>query len=152
PPFRHLKDRLVRRRQCRLSARSNTPSRQKRARMLTDRERSVADFALPSAANTLSDPAWMSRAKALRRLRISDQTFFQLTRFAAYFVLVLLGAIIVSLFLGALPAFREFGFGFLISQRWNPVTEQFGALAPIYGTVVTSFIAILIAVPLGLLI
>jgi len=120
--------------------------------MLTDRERSVADFALPSVANSLSEPAWMSRAKALRRLRITDQTFFQLTRFAAYFVLVLLGAIIVSLFLGALPAFREFGFGFLISQRWNPVTEQFGALAPIYGTVVTSFIAILIAVPLCLLI
>jgi phosphate transport system permease protein len=53
---------------------------------------------------------------------------------------------------GSLPAIREFGFGFLISQRWNPVTENFGALAPIYGTLVTSFIAMLIAVPVGLMI
>src|SRR5262249_53533401 len=53
---------------------------------------------------------------------------------------------------GSLPALREFGFSFLIEQRWNPVTEKFGALAPIYGTVVTSFIAMLIAVPVGLLI
>src|SRR5439155_25250108 len=45
-----------------------------------------------------------------------------------------------------------FGFNFLVEERWNPVTERFGALAPIYGTLVTSFIAMLIAVPLGLLI
>ena len=43
-----------------------------------------------------------------------------------------------------------FGLGFLIDERWNPVTEKFGALAPIYGTLVTSFIAMLIAVPVGL--
>ena len=47
---------------------------------------------------------------------------------------------------------RAFGFNFLIDERWNPVTEKFGALAPIYGTLVTSFIAMLIAVPVGLLI
>ena len=45
-----------------------------------------------------------------------------------------------------------FGFGFLVSERWNPVTEKFGALAPIYGTIVTSLIAMLIAVPIGLMI
>ena len=55
-------------------------------------------------------------------------------------------------FIGSLPALRAFGFDFLISERWNPVTENFGALAPIYGTLVTSFIAMLIAVPVGLLI
>jgi len=54
--------------------------------------------------------------------------------------------------LGSLPALRQFGFGFLTSERWNPVTENFGALAPIYGTLVTSAIAMLIAVPIGLLI
>src|SRR5439155_20018287 len=45
-----------------------------------------------------------------------------------------------------------FGFTFLIEETWNPVTERFGAIAPIYGTIVTSFIAMLIAVPVGLLI
>jgi len=94
----------------------------------------------------------VSRAKALSRLQISDKAFFQLTRGAAIFVLVLLGAIIVSLIIGAVPALQKFGFGFLVSERWNPVTENFGALAPIYGTVVTSLIAMIIAVPLGLLI
>jgi phosphate transport system permease protein len=58
----------------------------------------------------------------------------------------------ISLAYGSLPALRSFGFSFLYEQRWNPVTEKFGALAPIYGTVVTSFIAMLIAVPIGLLI
>jgi phosphate transport system permease protein len=57
-----------------------------------------------------------------------------------------------SLVVGSLPALREFGFSFLTEQRWNPVTEKFGALAPIYGTIVTSFIAMLVAVPVGLLI
>ena len=55
----------------------------------------------------------------------------------------------VALVIGSLPALRQFGFGFLVSERWNPVTEKFGALAPIYGTVVTSLIAMLIAVPIG---
>jgi phosphate transport system permease protein len=53
---------------------------------------------------------------------------------------------------GSLPAFRAFGFGFPDHRSWNPVTEKFGALAPIYGTLVTSFIAMLIAVPVGLMI
>jgi phosphate transport system permease protein len=47
---------------------------------------------------------------------------------------------------------RTFGFDFLLTQRWNPVTEKFGALAPIYGTIVTSAIAMAIAVPIGLLV
>jgi len=58
----------------------------------------------------------------------------------------------LALVAGALPALTTFGPGFLASQRWNPVTEQFGALAPIYGTLVTSLIAMAIAVPVGLLI
>jgi len=110
----------------------------------------VADMALSDA--NIAESAWMSRAKALSRLRITDKAFFQITRAAAYFVLLLLGAIIVSLIIGGWPALKEFGFSFLVSQSWNPVTEKFGALAPIYGTVVTSLIAMLIAVPLGLLI
>ena len=119
--------------------------------MQADRGRAVADLVLTDTS-TSSHQAWVSRAKALSRLQISDKAFFQLTRGAAIFVLVLLGAIIVSLIIGAVPALQKFGFGFLVSERWNPVTENFGALAPIYGTVVTSLIAMIIAVPLGLLI
>ena len=57
-----------------------------------------------------------------------------------------------SLIEGSLPALQAFGIDFLLEQRWNPVTEKFGALAPIYGTLVTSLIAMVIAVPIGLLI
>src|SRR5438477_2519557 len=93
-----------------------------------------------------------TRAQALNRLRLADSVFRVLTRGAAIGVLVILGGVILSLFLGSLPALQAFGLDFLIEERWNPVTEKFGALAPIYGTIVTSFIAMLIAVPVGLLI
>jgi phosphate transport system permease protein len=93
-----------------------------------------------------------SRSRALARLRLGDAAFRQLTRGAAVAVLLLLGGIIVSLMIGAWPALSTFGFGFLVSERWNPVTENFGALAPIYGTLVTSLIAMIIAVPIGLLV
>jgi phosphate transport system permease protein len=85
-------------------------------------------------------------------MRLGDIGFRILTRTAAITVLVILGAVILSLISGSLPAWRAFGLNFLIEERWNPVTERFGALAPIYGTVITSFIAMLIAVPVGLLI
>jgi phosphate transport system permease protein len=92
------------------------------------------------------------RARVLNKLRIGDIVFHQLTKSAAILVLAVLGGVIFSLFLGAMPAFGEFGFGFLTTESWNPVTEKFGALAPIYGTVITSLIAMLIAVPFGLMI
>jgi phosphate transport system permease protein len=110
----------------------------------------VVDVALE--AQNLAHPPITSRSRALARLRLSDAAFFQLTRGCAIAVLIILGSIIVSLIYGASPALRQFGFGFLVSERWNPVTENFGAAAPIYGTLVTSFIAMLIAVPIGLLI
>jgi phosphate transport system permease protein len=91
-----------------------------------------------------------SRAQVLVRMRLADKAFQHLTHATALGVLGLLGCIIVALFIGSLPALRAFGFDFLLTQKWNPVTEQFGALAPIYGTIVTSVIAMAIAVPLGL--
>ena len=92
------------------------------------------------------------RQKVLGRLRLNDRLFFWLTRAAALTVLGILGAVIVALMIGAWPALKEFGFGFLVTESWNPVTEKFGAIAPVYGTLVTSLIAMLIAVPVGLLI
>jgi phosphate transport system permease protein len=114
------------------------------------RRRSVVDVALQGDA--VETYAVVARAKALNRLRVADVLFRVLTRVAAIGVLVILGGVIISLIDGSLPALRAFGLNFLVEERWNPVTEKFGALAPIYGTLVTSFIAMLIAVPVGLLI
>jgi phosphate transport system permease protein len=94
----------------------------------------------------------VTRAKVLDRLRLGDAAFRQVTRAAAIAVLLLLSGVIISLVDGSIPALRTFGFGFLFSARWNPVTEIFGALPAIYGTVITSLIAMLIAVPVGLMI
>jgi len=91
-----------------------------------------------------------SRAQVLVRMRLADKAFQHLTHATALAVLGLLGCIIFSLVIGSLPALRAFGFDFLVTQKWNPVTERFGALAPIYGTLITSLIAMAIAVPLGL--
>ncbi len=66
------------------------------------------------------------------------------------FVLILLGAIIASLFVGAWPSIEKFGFAFLYSERWAVNRQIFGALSPIYGTLVTSLIAMIIAVPISL--
>src|SRR3984893_15104077 len=96
--------------------------------------------------------AEISRARTLGRLRFSDMLFHHSTRAAAILVLIILSGVIIALIQGSLPALQAFGFNFLIEERWNPVTEQFGALAPIYGTLVTSLIAMVIAVPVGLLI
>ena len=85
----------------------------------------------------------------LRKQDRLDLLFRLATRFFAFLVLMLLAGIIVSLLAGSLPALRAFGPGFLTSLQWNPVTEQFGALVPIVGTLVTSFIALLIGIPVS---
>lgn len=117
--------------------------------MQSTKRGSVVDISLQSG---MIESYGVARAKALSRLRLVDGLFRVLTRAAAIGVLVILGGVIVSLISGSLPALRAFGLNFLIEERWNPVTEKFGALAPIYGTLVTSFIAMLIAVRVGLLI
>jgi phosphate transport system permease protein len=93
-----------------------------------------------------------TRASVLTRLRTTDTAFRNLTRLAVFAVLALLSGVILALVIGSVPAFKAFGFGFVTTEIWNPVTEKFGALAPIYGTLVTSFIALVIAVPVGLMI
>ncbi|MGA2731925.1 MAG: phosphate ABC transporter permease subunit PstC [Syntrophobacteraceae bacterium] len=80
---------------------------------------------------------------------LADLLFKNITRFFAFLVLLLLAGISVSLFIGSLPAIRQFGFGFIANPAWNPVTEEFGGLVPIFGTIVTSAIALLIAVPVS---
>jgi phosphate transport system permease protein len=80
---------------------------------------------------------------------IGDALFRWLTFLFALLVLLILGGVIVALIDGALPAFRAFGFSFVVSEIWNPVTQKFGALAPIYGTLVTSAIAMLVGIPVA---
>jgi phosphate transport system permease protein len=101
---------------------------------------------------TLSGAEARSRVAVLKRLQVSDLAFRGLTRGAALTVLALLSGVILALVIGSLPALRAYGPSFVTSEVWNPVTEQFGALAPIYGTLVTSAIAMVIAVPVGLMI
>jgi phosphate transport system permease protein len=85
--------------------------------------------------------------KALAGFKFRDTTFHLLTLAAAWVVLLLLGGVIVSLVIGAMPSIRAFGLNFYTTESWNPVTEKFGAMAPMYGTIVTSIIAMTIAVP-----
>jgi len=97
-----------------------------------------ADIVLPRVATTNS-----------RRRAPGDFIFRYLTFLFALLVLVILGGVIVALIDGALPALRAFGVSFLYTDVWNPVTEKFGALAPIYGTLVTSAIAMVIGIPVA---
>ena len=83
------------------------------------------------------------------RARVFDGLFQGATWFFAVFILLLLAAVLASLVVGALPALRKFGWGFVVSSSWNPVTEQFGALPAIAGTLITSSIAMLIGIPVA---
>ncbi len=80
---------------------------------------------------------------------LGDAIFAFIARSAGLLVLLLLGAIIVVLFLGGLQAFRAFGFGFVVSDDWDPVQEIYGAAVPVFGTVVTAILALALAVPLA---
>jgi phosphate transport system permease protein len=80
---------------------------------------------------------------------LADVIFYNLTRAAAILVLLVLAGIIVSLVISSWPTIQKFGFSFLYSSEWDPTANKFGALVPIYGTLVTSAIALLIAVPVS---
>jgi len=84
-----------------------------------------------------------------RKQQLQDLLFRRSTEFFALCVLLLLGGVIVSLIIGAWPALSTFGLGFVVSEVWNPVTDKFGAWAPIYGTIVTSIIAMILGVPVS---
>jgi phosphate transport system permease protein len=79
-----------------------------------------------------------------------DAIFRGLMFCAALLVLIVVGGMIIALALKSLPSIRQFGFAFLWSREWNPVKSEFGALPFIYGTVVSSLLALLISVPLSL--
>ena len=80
---------------------------------------------------------------------MGDAIFSFFATAAGVLVLVLLGAIIVSLFIGGLPSFLKFGARFLFSVDWDPVQNVYGAAVPVYGTIITAVLALILAVPLA---
>ncbi|HEY2886611.1 MAG TPA: phosphate ABC transporter permease subunit PstC [Rhizomicrobium sp.] len=105
----------------------------------------MADIALAEQMSSAPE-----RAVAVRKGGARDTRFRLLTLAAALIVLAIFAGVMTSLIIGALPAMRQFGWGFVTTEAWNPVTEKFGALASIYGTVVTSVLAMFVAVPVGI--
>jgi phosphate transport system permease protein len=106
----------------------------------------------PEAAHELAHEQAERHAamhSTMRMQRIQDFIFHKVTMLFAASVLLVLVGIIVSLIVGATPAFREFGPGFITSVEWDPVNDKYGALIAITGTLVTSFIALLIAFPIS---
>ncbi|MEJ0097903.1 MAG: phosphate ABC transporter permease subunit PstC [Bauldia sp.] len=97
---------------------------------------------LPATAELVAE-------RKARRSIVEDRVFFALTLASAIFVVIMLLGVMVSLFVGAWPALAKFGLPFVWTQRWSPVREIFGALAPIYGTLVTSVIAMVIGIPVS---
>jgi len=79
----------------------------------------------------------------------ADAVFANLARLAALLTLSLLVGIMISLFIGAWPAIEKYGISFLWRSQWDPVMDEYGGLVMIYGTLMTSFIALLIAVPVS---
>lgn len=90
------------------------------------------------------------RRSTLGRLALYDRVFHIATLTAALVVLVSLAGVMVTLTLGSVEALSTFGPAFLWTERWSPPKDIFGALAPIYGTLVTSMIAMALAVPIGI--
>jgi len=97
-------------------------------------------------ADTESNTIALGKA---RSAVIQDRIFFYMTLASAAFVVLLLLGVMVSLLIGAWPALSTFGPSFIWTQRWSPVKEIFGALAPIYGTIITSLIAMIIGIPVS---
>jgi phosphate transport system permease protein len=90
------------------------------------------------------------RAIAVRKGGARDTRFRLMTLAASLIVLGIFAGVMVALIVGAMPSIRAFGFSFVYTEAWNPVTEKFGALASIYGTLVSSVIAMVVAVPVGI--
>jgi phosphate transport system permease protein len=97
----------------------------------------------------LETSALSARVETARRAGAGDFRFRLLALAAALAVLLIFAGVITSLVLGSMPAFKAFGFGFITNEAWSPTRDTFGGLASIYGTVVTSLIAMLIALPMG---
>jgi phosphate transport system permease protein len=99
---------------------------------------------------TLAHDPGVAPKSAIRSGAGADRLFQLITAGAAWFVLLLLGAVALSMAWGGRLAFQTFGWHFVTDEDWDVVGAKFGALVPIYGTLVTSAIALIIAVPVSI--
>ena len=81
-------------------------------------------------------------------INFGDKVFKFATLFFAVLIIVLFAAIIAVLAYQSRLSISKFGLGFLVNKQWNPVTENFGALVPIVGTLLTTAIALAVAIPI----
>src|SRR5258708_15959669 len=125
----------------RSSRRSKRPGRRKS-------RRAAIRYGAENSGSETDTVAIIDPRHAAKQL-IYERIFRAGTLGAAILVLLILGGVAISLMRGAWPALSHFGFSFVTREIWNPVTDEYGGLAPIYGTVVTSLIAMLLAVPAG---
>ena len=103
--------------------------------------------------HTIADAAVpVSRAQITMQYKwgISEAAFRKFLYFAGLSLIVLLVAIFLSLVIASFPALRQFGFSFLIGKTWDPVRDEFGALAFLVGTLMSSFMALLISMVFSL--
>ena len=113
--------------------------------MIVEQKTAETDAVVQAAAQA-ADCAMVS---TMRKQRLQDFLFHKITLVFALSVLAVLMGIIISLIIGAWPAFKEFGPGFITTIEWDPVNEQYGGMIAIVGTLVTSLIALLIAFPVS---
>jgi phosphate transport system permease protein len=110
----------------------------------------LTDISLIDQGGDVAASARHIRVKAARRAGAGDLRFRAFALGAAVAVTLIFAGVLFSLLAGAMPAFKAFGLSFITTEAWNPTEERFGALASIYGTLVTSLIAMFIAVPVGI--
>ena len=96
--------------------------------------------------NSMMEPSMLA---VVKKQRIQDFFFHKVTLLFSVMVLLALAGILVSLLVSAWPAFHKFGIGFIWRVEWDIINEEFGAMIAIYGTLVSSVIALLLAVPLA---
>ena len=99
---------------------------------------------------TQTNADFAARAETARKAGAGDTRFRLVALGAAFLVVLVFAGVIISLLAGAMPAIKAFGLSFVWTEAWSPTEEEFGALASVYGTLVTSFLAMLIAVPVGI--
>jgi phosphate transport system permease protein len=112
----------------------------------------LANASIPPSLSVHTSPSTMTTPPPIKTARsgpMVDRVFGWAAKSAALLTLLLLLAILVSLTISAWPAISKYGMSFLTSTTWDPVKDEYGGLVMIYGTIATSLIALVIAVPVS---
>lgn len=113
---------------------------------------STVPMVQPSLLKKISHRLNYRNSGLTNRFKRQDAIFKLLTTLSAFIVFIIMTGIFIELLRQSQPAIKEFGFGFLFSESWNPVIQDFGALSSIFGTFISTIIAMVIAVPLSIVI